>query len=199
MYIFPFAFFTLFIVLPFGEEGKEIFDPPSEMAMADTELLNVKSILERIHSEFFKIYDAKGEKLCPDVGVIASDIRGRTLKGCRIVFSGVIPKNGEDKLNPLWMKAQKFGAYCFKELDPTITHLIARDPGTAKVREAVDLGSVHIVSVEWLEKSTNAWERLPEEDFAFPNVPFPTKEPESPREESDDDDDIDDDDDDDDE
>lgn len=190
-----FLFFS-FKVLPFGPEHNETLDPPSQRAMEDTELLNVKSILERIHGEFFRAYDKMGEKLCPGVGVIASDLRGRTLRGCRIVFSGLIPKNTRPEDSPLWIKAQKFGACCFRELDPTTTHLVTSSPGTEKAVAAILAETVHVVPLEWLEKSFNRWERLPEADFAFPGVPPPTGKPESPKED-DDDDDFDDDDDDD--
>ena len=141
------------------------------------------SILERVHSEFFELYDKQDRDSIPDVRVVESNIRGRTLKGCRIVFTGIIPTTKNPETSELWVKAQMFGAQCFRDLDPTITHLIAENTATEKAVRAIKSKSVHVVSLGWLLQSFRRWERLPEEDFYFPNVPFPTELPQPPKEE----------------
>jgi hypothetical protein len=48
-----------------------------------------------------------------------------TFAGFRIVFSSVIPLDVPPETTDIWRTAVAFGAECYKELNPRITHVVA--------------------------------------------------------------------------
>ena len=52
-------------------------------------------------------------------------IRQMTFAGFRIVFSSVIPLDVPSETTDIWRTAVAFGAECYKELNPRITHVVA--------------------------------------------------------------------------
>lgn len=48
-----------------------------------------------------------------------------TFAGLKIVFSSVIPLDVPPETTDIWRTATAFGAECYKELNPTITHVVA--------------------------------------------------------------------------
>lgn len=56
---------------------------------------------------------------------IIPNIRQATFAGCRIVFSSVIPLDVPPESTDIWRTAVAFGAECYKELNPRITHVVA--------------------------------------------------------------------------
>ncbi|CED82134.1 TFIIF-interacting CTD phosphatases, including NLI-interacting factor [Phaffia rhodozyma] len=132
----------------------------------DTELNRIEQILREVHHRYYSAIDAK-EKIKPDVKPILDYIKRRVLRGCRIVFSGVIPLGTKPELFSLWRLAVQHGAVCEKNLSTGSTHLIARASGTQKVHEAsrMDGGGtsrIHIVTPYWLIDSIAQWTHLPE-------------------------------------
>lgn len=59
------------------------------------------------------------------VQVIIPAIRQMTFAGFRIVFSSVIPLDVPPETTDIWRTAVAFGAECYKELNPRITHVVA--------------------------------------------------------------------------
>lgn len=62
----------------------------------------------------------------PDVAIILNSLKAKVLKGCTLVFSGVIPlqqRNPEESW--IWRMASSFGATCVSDLTGKVTHLIA--------------------------------------------------------------------------
>ena len=48
-----------------------------------------------------------------------------TFAGFKIVFSSVIPLDVPPETTDIWRTAVAFGAECYRELDPRITHVVA--------------------------------------------------------------------------
>lgn len=61
--------------------------------------------------------------------LIIPTMRSSVLAGTHIVFSSVIPLDTRVETNETWRIAQLFGAQCYTELNPRVTHVVA-----AKVR-----------------------------------------------------------------
>lgn len=57
--------------------------------------------------------------------MIIPAIRQMTFAGFRIVFSSVIPLDVPPEATDIWRTAVAFGAECYKELNPRITHVVA--------------------------------------------------------------------------
>lgn len=52
--------------------------------------------------------------------------------------------------DPLWQTATSMGATCISEFDPDlVTHVIAAEPGTEKVKNAMKTPGVFLVNVDW--------------------------------------------------
>jgi len=56
-------------------------------------------------------------------------IRQMTFAGLRIVFSSVIPLDVPPETTDIWRTAVAFGAECYKELNPRVTHVVANKVG----------------------------------------------------------------------
>ncbi|KAI0639989.1 hypothetical protein C8Q77DRAFT_1083965 [Trametes polyzona] len=108
----------------------------------DTELARVKQILELVHERFYTAWEkhkAEDEGKPPkrkhgkrteaqreyDVRTIIPRIRTETLAGCHILFSSVIPLDTRPEATEIWKTAHAFGAKCYTELSPRITHVVA--------------------------------------------------------------------------
>ena len=59
------------------------------------------------------------------IQAIIPSIRQMTFAGFRIVFSSVIPLDVPPETTDIWRTAIAFGAECYKELNPRITHVVA--------------------------------------------------------------------------
>lgn len=58
------------------------------------------------------------------------------LEGVRILFSRIIPLEQSPQEHRLWQLAELFGATCFADTDPSVTHVITNTIGTQKARAA---------------------------------------------------------------
>lgn len=56
-------------------------------------------------------------------------VREEVLKGCRIVFTRVIPISFPAENHHLWRMAEQLGATCSTEVDESITHVVSGDAG----------------------------------------------------------------------
>ncbi|GJE86193.1 RNA polymerase II subunit A C-terminal domain phosphatase [Phanerochaete sordida] len=150
---------------------------------SDTELLRVQRILEEVHRQYYTAYDDRPKeekekhiKRKPskhhveppspyDVRLIIPSMRQTVLAGCHIMFSSVIPLDTRAETSETWRIAVMFGAKCYTELSPRITHLVAAKRGTAKVDAARRQGGVKIVWVNWFLDSINQWRRQDETPY----------------------------------
>ncbi|CAI0542410.1 unnamed protein product [Linum tenue] len=126
-------------------------------------LAAVLSVLRRVHHLFFN-QELAGQTGRRDVRQVLNTVRKDVLKGCRIVFSRVFPSKFPAESHPLWKMAVNLGATCATEVDPTVTHVVAMDPGTKKSRWALE-NDKFLVLPRWIDGANYLWQRLPEENF----------------------------------
>ncbi|XP_063861528.1 RNA polymerase II subunit A C-terminal domain phosphatase-like isoform X2 [Scylla paramamosain] len=159
----------------------------------DDYLLYLEDILKKIHSVFFKEYEAslveqeddkkqkeqipaqKGATLdqrpLPDLKKIVPGVKKDVLRGVCLVFSGVVPQQVKLKESKAYLIASAFGAAVSDKLVvrgeagiPT-THLVAANRHTEKVNAARKMKSIKIVTPNWLWKCTERWEWVEERLF----------------------------------
>ncbi|ESN98945.1 hypothetical protein HELRODRAFT_162417 [Helobdella robusta] len=137
----------------------------------DDYLLHLQTILLRIHEEFYKSYDAATKTDASSSGLNLKELipleKKKVLKGCNILFSGILPLNQSIEVSWVYVMATNFGASVqkdFAEGRNRTTHVIAAKEGTEKVRKALERG-IHVVNVNWLFQCTERWERVDEALF----------------------------------
>lgn len=95
---------------------------------------------------------------------VLKTVRKEVLKGCKVVFSHVFPTSFPAEDHSLWKMAEKLGATCCNELDPSITHVVSTDAGTRKSHWAMK-EKKFLVHPRWIEASNYMWQKQPEENF----------------------------------
>ena len=85
----------------------------------------MQRILIDLHQSFFVSTNR-------DVPLLLNRIKTKILKDVHIVFSSVIPIDTDPRLyecfNPrhdLWITATQFGAHCYPDIVPHMTHLVS--------------------------------------------------------------------------
>ena len=100
-----------------------------------------------------------------DVRHALEEVQKRTLAGCVIVFSGVIPLKEKPSETKIWLDAERWGANCKTAIDENVTHVVANKMGTAKVMAGLADPKIEVVRLDWLLHSIGQWKRLPEEFY----------------------------------
>ncbi|KAI0334357.1 hypothetical protein GY45DRAFT_1351503 [Cubamyces sp. BRFM 1775] len=156
----------------------------------DTELERVKKILELVHERFYSSWEKRKPEDEPktgkrkhgkrteaqieyDVRTIIPRIRMETLEGCHILFSSVIPLDTRPEATEIWKTAHAFGAKCYTELNPRVTHVVAAKRGTQKVDAARRRGGIKIVWLAWFTDSVALWRRQDEGPYLLDPEPRP--------------------------
>jgi RNA polymerase II C-terminal domain phosphatase-like 3/4 len=124
----------------------------------DGSLAVVLGVLNRIHQAFFDDDRA-------DVREVIAEVRRQVLPVCTVVFSYLeeyMEDFPEDTL--MWTLAERLGAACQKDVDETVTHVVAEDPGTQKAQWAREHGKF-LVNPEWIKAVNFRWCRVDERDF----------------------------------
>ncbi|XP_052819022.1 RNA polymerase II subunit A C-terminal domain phosphatase-like [Mya arenaria] len=152
----------------------------------DDYLLYLEEILKTIHATFFEFHDHlnekdKGDSLeipkmeKPSLKNIIPYIKKKVLKGCNIVFSGIIPTNMSQEKSRAYLVARALGANIQQDLRHKgnetdrknfTTHLVAAKQGTNKYRTALMMKHVKIVNADWLWCCSERWEKV--EEMLFP-------------------------------
>ncbi|CAG8690432.1 14245_t:CDS:10, partial [Acaulospora morrowiae] len=121
----------------------------------DTELPDLLKALKNIHKNYYEEYDRlqnitqeSGAIRTPDLTELLPRLKKQVLKDVNILFTHVIPTHQRKESSEIWILATEFGAQCSASWDNKVTHLVAGDRGTEKVREAKRRGNVFIVSKE---------------------------------------------------
>lgn len=124
----------------------------------------LEDILKTIHKAFYEAYDAMGgeEKSVPDLKVIIGSVKQKVLKGCKLVFSGLVPSHVPLDQSKAYKVAISLGAKVIRDLSAKATHLIAAKPGTVKVNLSKKIRGIRIVTPRWLWDCAERWERLDE-------------------------------------
>lgn len=153
------------------EEDKLLFDDD------DTELRSLEQALERIHANYYDIYDdnKKQEPFSkPDLTHIIPQMKSRCLEGVTLLFSGILPLSVDISSADIVIWSSQFGARVVTEVYPEVTHVICRDPlvsavrtgPTFKVRAAKRmLPNVKIVNSDWLFACLSNWRKIDESDY----------------------------------
>ncbi|CAI9101890.1 OLC1v1000044C1 [Oldenlandia corymbosa var. corymbosa] len=123
----------------------------------------VLKVLQRIHASFYDTEDLD-TLLNRDVRRVLQDFRKEALKGCKIVFSGVLKPEKQH----YWKLAEKLGAKCATKRGPGITHVVSLDSASDlscwAIRE-----KRFLVNPEWIDAARYLWQRQPEEKFPVTN------------------------------
>ncbi|XP_062221346.1 RNA polymerase II C-terminal domain phosphatase-like 4 [Phragmites australis] len=123
----------------------------------DGSLAVVLSVLKRVHRGFFDGH-------CSDVREVIRSVRREVLRGCTVAFSRLMPLEDFAEDSPMWTLAEKLGAVCEVDVGPTVTHVVAEDPGTEKARWARD-NNKFLVNWDWIKAASFRWCRPNEQEF----------------------------------
>ncbi|XP_024991161.1 RNA polymerase II C-terminal domain phosphatase-like 4 isoform X3 [Cynara cardunculus var. scolymus] len=152
----------------FGYNLKSLSELRSDESDVDGALATILNVLKRVHSMFFD--PELGDNFAGrDARQMLQAIRREVLKGCKIVFSRVFPTKFQAENHHLWVMAERLGATCSTEVDPSVTHVISTDVGTEKSRWAVEENKF-LIEPRWLEAANFRWQRQPEEKFPVKEV-----------------------------
>lgn len=133
----------------------------------DKELSRLEFILGDIHSGFYS-QDLIEEA---DARVVISAIKHDVLHGIHVAFSSLWPMEAASEQQYAWKLAEQFGASCYTQLTPRVTHLIAAKLGTSKVNAALNRPNVAIVRPKWLYDAALLWTRPSEEAYSWRTEP----------------------------
>ena len=164
--------------------------PPPQTLLKDDdrELYRIEAMLDKIQNTFYNIFDERMEEhdihvpdvsLIPDVKDVIERHRFLPLRGCRIVFSRLVPRH-IDIMKTRWADmAMRLGAVVQGDISyrsearEDTTHIVCKpgDP-TDKMKEAASLNvkkrkgqeeEIKIVNPEWLLDGASQWWRRIEE------------------------------------
>ncbi|OQR96425.1 hypothetical protein ACHHYP_20783 [Achlya hypogyna] len=134
---------------------------------ADTHLTKALRVLKLVHEKFYPP-GPPAQPSPPNIKHIMESMRHAVLRGCNLVFSGVIPIGVPPESDYLWKLALSFGAKPSMSMDnfPT-THLVIHPKrlGTKKYIEALRMPNVNVVSPQWLIDCASEWMRLREDRY----------------------------------
>lgn len=129
----------------------------------DDYLLYLESILTKIHTRFYALYDET--KQMPDLKSLLPKIRNEVLLGTTLVFSGLVPTQIKLEKSKAYLIARSLGASVTQQLTDETTHLVASTASTFKVNAARKMSKIHIVSPDWLWTCAERWECVEERLF----------------------------------
>ena len=154
----------------------------AETDCVDTQLQTVLGVLRELHRDFYQLQDAtKAPSQWPSSKLSiqipkAADVkeqllqrRKAVLEGVHIVFSRCFDLRERASEQDVWILAEAFGAKCYEDLGPAVTHCVTKKCGTAKVNNAYRQRK-HVVHIDWLKQSIKGWHRLPEAQFKVSDV-----------------------------
>ncbi|CAN4084447.1 unnamed protein product [Withania somnifera] len=132
----------------FGLKCKSLSELKSDENEAEGALASVLKVLQRIHRLFFV---SGGDNLMErDVRQVLKTVRKEILKGCKIVFTGVIPIQCQPENHQNWKLAEQLGATFSTE--------------TEKSHQAVG-EKKFLFHPRWIEAANYLWRKPPEENF----------------------------------
>ena len=168
----------------------------------DDYLLYLEEILTRIHKAFYSMVDERCQDPSPssskpatsvvplpDLKSLIPYVKRKTLKGCNIVFSGLVPLNTAPEKSRAYIVARALGATVQQDIigakhtgkkRHATTHLVAAKPGTGKHKTALRTWGVHIVSSAWLWACEERWEHCDEHLFPLESRPHTLESDTSP-------------------
>lgn len=160
----------------------------------DVELMYLEKHLSQLHKAFYDEYDSalvnahggrvaqlkpghnkkvsikedKADlKIVPDIGSVMPKLKSKTLAGCVIVMSGLVPLQADILRSEIGIQAASFGAEIQTKVNRKVTHLVASTSRTRthKVRQAAKYPNIKIVNQQWLLNSMSKWEKEDETPY----------------------------------
>ncbi|KAI6709160.1 hypothetical protein JHW43_008319 [Diplocarpon mali] len=106
-------------------------------------------------------------KIVPDIGIVMPRLKAKTLHGCTIVMSGLVPLQADIMRTEIGLQAASFGANIQAKVNRKVTHLVASTSRTRthKVRQAAKYPNIKIVNQQWLLNSMSKWEKEDETPY----------------------------------
>ncbi|KRT84510.1 hypothetical protein AMK59_1798 [Oryctes borbonicus] len=147
---------------PVDDNMKKIEDEYLDVEDPDDYLLYLEDILKKIHTQFYKEYDQLECGQVPDLKQVIPGVRAQVLKGCNLVFSGLVPTHIKLINSKAYQVAKSLGANVTQDLQEDTTHLVAVRPGTAKVNAGRRRKNIKIVTPDWLWTCAERWEHVNE-------------------------------------
>ncbi|KAK9684259.1 hypothetical protein RND81_10G197400 [Saponaria officinalis] len=127
-----------------GYNCKSLAELKRDEIELDGALSSILQVLKRIHRDY-------NNNNSNNVRCLLKESRKEVLKGCKIVFSGVIKKNNEVDNNHKWWKmAEELGATCTTEVESSLSHVVAIDGGVKKSLWGVK-ECKFVVNPKWIE------------------------------------------------
>ncbi|KAK4151375.1 hypothetical protein C8A00DRAFT_17208 [Chaetomidium leptoderma] len=162
-----------------SEDGSESrsSSPPSQrhhvLQDDDDELKYLEEHLTALHTSYYAEYDSNQAphnlSSVPDAGRILDGLKSHVLQGCRIVLSGMLPRDTNIYRSELGLQIMSFGAELRQKVTRDVTHLVinASQPGREKLLEARRRPHIKIVSQEWLAASFSQWAAVDEVPYLY--------------------------------
>jgi len=133
-----------------------------QSALQDDALLTMLEVLRDVHTAFYVEFLTHNKA---DVKEMLRRRKKRVLQGVHLTFSHIFPCNEKPQQQYIWNLAEQFGAICYEQFEEHITHVIAGDVRTEKVRRALQTPGVFVVTPLWLFQSIEKWRRADETKF----------------------------------
>merc|ERR1719491_2610467 len=103
------------------------------------------------------------------------ELRQRTLQGCVLCLTGVVPAGMDFFAHPFTRWCSLMGALASPQLSTRTTHVVAARPHTQKWHEAVEMqrqgAPLHIVHPGWVFRAIATWRRPDERRFPAAGPP----------------------------
>ncbi|XP_054781115.1 RNA polymerase II C-terminal domain phosphatase-like 4 isoform X1 [Prosopis cineraria] len=142
----------------FGFNCRSLAESKSDECESVGALATILDVLKRVHHTFF--YELDNDLGDRDVRQVLMALKSEVLKGSVLVFSRI----AHAMLPSLRKMAEQMGATCLSEVDPSVTHVVATDMGTAKASWAMRENKF-LVHPRWIEAANFFWQKQPEENF----------------------------------
>lgn len=133
-----------------NDSGKRQVNDFIEVEDSDDYLIYLEDILRKIHEKFYEEFDKMESGEIPDLKKVIPNVRGRVLKNCKLVFSGLVPTRTKLEHSKAYLVARSLGATVTQNLEEDTTHLVAVRPGTVKVNAGKKKRGLKIVTPDWL-------------------------------------------------
>ncbi|KWU47543.1 hypothetical protein RHOSPDRAFT_14030 [Rhodotorula sp. JG-1b] len=146
---------------------EEVVSPSLKEALTSFRMSHSDQILTSVRDRFYQEHESRGAS---DVATIIPAMKAQTLRETNLVFSGLVALGTRPEDSEYWKLATTFGATCSNQLSPKTTHLVANQPGTAKVHSARRFPRVKVVYPQWLLDSVAKWVRLEEGPYLLPTT-----------------------------
>ncbi|KAL2072413.1 hypothetical protein VTL71DRAFT_11756 [Oculimacula yallundae] len=158
----------------------------------DVELKYLEQHLTQLHKAFYDEYEGRvinasggrvaqlkpglnkkmpingaSRKVVPDIGDVMPRLKAKTLAGCTIVMSGLVPLQADIMRTEIGLQAASFGADIQSKVNRKVTHLVASTSRTRthKVRQAAKYPNIKIVNQLWLLNSMSKWQKEDETPY----------------------------------